>query len=70
MKVLTDNGNLIARGRLKHQYPHEGEGPADAFRLPDVPGVAVVPKTRRRKEVRAVVEKSRRASAPTRITPM
>src|SRR5207244_2929988 len=22
MKVLTDNGNLIARGRLKHQYPH------------------------------------------------
>ena len=22
----------------------EGEGPADAFRLPDVPGVAVVPK--------------------------
>ena len=22
MKVLTDNGNLLARGRLKHQYPH------------------------------------------------
>src|SRR4029077_7812443 len=22
MKVLTDNGMLIARGRLKHQYPH------------------------------------------------
>jgi isoleucyl-tRNA synthetase len=22
IKVLTDNGNLIARGRLKHQYPH------------------------------------------------
>jgi len=22
LKVLTDNGMLIARGRLKHQYPH------------------------------------------------
>ena len=34
----------------------EGEGPADAFRLADVPGVAVVPNRARGHQMRALVE--------------
>ena len=34
----------------------EGEGPADAFRLPDVAGVAVVPRAGAGHEMRALME--------------
>ena len=46
----------------------EGEGPAEAFRLDDVPGVAVVPRSPRARSARAR-GKSRRASAPIRDYP-
>ena len=44
----------------------EGEGPADAFRLPDVPGVAVEPRLAAGAQMRPLLEDSRPRSAAIR----